>query len=100
VQYADYAVWQRKWMEGEVLNEQAEYWRKNLEGAPELLELPADRVRPARQDYAGGVLPIILNEKLTAELKDLSRRHGTTLFMTLLAVGRFCWGDYRDSRTW
>jgi len=38
VQYADYAVWQRKWMEGEVLNEQAEYWRKNLEGAPELLE--------------------------------------------------------------
>jgi amino acid adenylation domain-containing protein len=85
VQYADYAVWQRKWMEGEVLQQQAEYWRENLEGMPELLELPADRVRPARQDYAGAVVELVLKEKLTAGLKELSVRHGTTLYMTLLA---------------
>jgi len=85
LQYSDYAVWQRKWMEGEVLAEQAEYWKKNLEGVPEVLELPADYPRPAQQDYAGGALPVVLNEKLTAGLKGLSARHGTTLFMTLLA---------------
>ena len=86
VQYADYAVWQRKWMEGEGLREQAEYWRENLAGMPELLELPADRVRPARQDYAGGpLLPVILSKELTAGLKELSQRRGTTLYMTLLA---------------
>src|ERR1700728_2998012 len=85
VQYADYAVWQRKWMDAEVLGEQAEYWKKNLEGAPEMLELPADRVRPGRQDYAGAVLPVVLNEELTEGLKELSARQGTTLYMTLLA---------------
>ena len=42
LQYADYAVWQRKWMEGEILRRQAEYWKATLEGVPELLELPAD----------------------------------------------------------
>src|SRR5262249_16202294 len=85
VQYVDYAVWQRKWMEGQVLEGQAEYWRQNLAGAPELLELPADRVRPARQDYAGGVVAVMIDEQLTAGLKELSRRQGATLYMTLLA---------------
>jgi amino acid adenylation domain-containing protein len=85
VQYADYAVWQRKWMEGEILEQQAEYWRKNLAGAPELLELPADRVRPMRQDYAGAAVEFGLEEKLVGELKRLSARQGTTLYMTLLA---------------
>jgi hypothetical protein len=85
VQYADYAVWQRRWMEGEGLREQEEYWKKTLEGAPELLELPEDRVRPAQQDYAGGAMGMVLNERLTAGLKELSRRAGTTLYMTLLA---------------
>ncbi|HYM75979.1 MAG TPA: amino acid adenylation domain-containing protein, partial [Candidatus Dormibacteraeota bacterium] len=86
VQYADYAVWQRKWMEGEVLQEQAEYWRRNLAGAPEVLELPADHARPVRQKLAGAVLPVMLSEKLTAGLKELSARQGTTLYMTLLAA--------------
>ncbi|HEX8317852.1 amino acid adenylation domain-containing protein, partial [Longimicrobium sp.] len=85
VQYADYAAWQRRWVEGEVLGEQAEYWRKTLAGAPELLELPADRPRPARQDFAGRMIDIGLDEALSAALRELSRRHGTTLFMTLLA---------------
>ena len=84
VQYADYAVWQRESISGELLR-QAQYWSKNLEGAPELLEVPADHVRPARQDYTGGALPVRLSESLTTELKELSARHGTTLYMTLLA---------------
>ncbi|HET7464986.1 MAG TPA: amino acid adenylation domain-containing protein, partial [Longimicrobium sp.] len=85
VQYADYAVWQRRWMEGEALREQAEYWTRTLAGAPELLELPTDRPRPAQPDHAGAQLGVELDEALTAELKALSRRHGATLFMTLLA---------------
>ncbi|HEU4882195.1 MAG TPA: amino acid adenylation domain-containing protein [Longimicrobium sp.] len=85
VQYADYAAWQRKWVEGDVLQAQAEYWTETLAGVPELLELPADRPRPARQDHAGGVVGIDLGEDLTAALKALGQRHGATLFMTLLA---------------
>ncbi|MBB4639458.1 amino acid adenylation domain-containing protein, partial [Longimicrobium terrae] len=85
IQYADYAAWQRRWVSGELLERQAGYWVRTLSGAPELLELPTDRTRPRKQDFAGASLPIELNEALTAELKALSRRHGTTLFMTLLA---------------
>ncbi len=85
VQYPDYAAWQRKWVDGEVLGEQAEYWKAALAGAPELLELPADRPRPVPQSHAGATLPLELDEALTAALKALSQRHGTTLFMTLLA---------------
>ncbi|HEU0016243.1 MAG TPA: amino acid adenylation domain-containing protein, partial [Longimicrobium sp.] len=85
VQCADYAAWQRRWVEGDVLRAQAEYWTETLGGAPELLELPADHPRPARMDHAGAQVAVRLDEALTAGLKALSRRHGTTLFMTLLA---------------
>ena len=85
VQYADYAAWQRRWVEGEVLREQAEYWTETLAGAPELLELPTDHARPARQDFTGASVDLVLDEALSGALKELSRRHGTTLFMTLLA---------------
>ncbi|HEV2274189.1 MAG TPA: condensation domain-containing protein, partial [Acidobacteriaceae bacterium] len=85
VQYADYAVWQRQCVEGKILQQQAAYWKSALAGAPALLELPADHPRPAQQDFAGSTLPMELDEQLTDGLKELSRRHGTTLFMTLLA---------------
>ncbi|WP_331876217.1 amino acid adenylation domain-containing protein, partial [Longimicrobium sp.] len=85
IQYADYAVWQRRWVEGEVLREQAEYWTQALAGAPELLELPTDHARPLKQDFSGGVVNLALNEELTASLKAFGQRHGATLFMTLLA---------------
>ncbi|HLL45812.1 MAG TPA: condensation domain-containing protein, partial [Longimicrobiaceae bacterium] len=85
VQYADYAAWQRRRVEGPVLEAQAEYWREALAGAPELLELPADHPRPARQDFAGASLKVELDEPLTAALKTLGQRHGATLHMTLLA---------------
>ena len=84
VQYADYAVWQRQLLEGERLQQQAEYWKGALAGAPALLELPWDHARPAQQNYSGGLSPIDLEESLLIGLKELSRRHGATLFMTLL----------------
>ena len=85
VQYADYAAWQRRWVRNRVLDAQAAYWGNALAGAPEVLELPADHPRPPRQDHAGAYLRVVLDEGLTAGLKGLSRRQGTTLFMTLLA---------------
>ena len=86
IQYADYALWQRQWIEGEILQRQAAYWKTALAGVPALLELPADHPRPAQQDHAGASAELALDEQLTAGLKNLSRRHGTTLYMTLLAA--------------
>ncbi|WP_431262153.1 amino acid adenylation domain-containing protein [Roseateles chitinivorans] len=85
IQYADYAVWQRAWLTGEVLDAQVAYWKQQLGGAPALLELPTDRPRPALQSYVGGHRPFEVSPALTDGLRQLSQRHGTTLFMTLLA---------------
>ncbi|HEV3052288.1 MAG TPA: amino acid adenylation domain-containing protein, partial [Longimicrobium sp.] len=85
VQYADFAVWHRRWVAGPAMEAQAEYWTRTLAGAPELLELPTDRPRPAKQDFAGASMKVELDEGLTAALKTLGQRHGATLFMTLLA---------------
>ncbi|MBW7931887.1 MAG: AMP-binding protein, partial [Gammaproteobacteria bacterium] len=86
VQYADYAAWQREWLQGEVLEQQLAWWRKTLEGAPPLLELPTDRPRPALQGYRGDRWTHILPAALVGELHALCRREGCTPFMTLLAV--------------
>jgi len=85
IQYADYAVWQRKWIEGEILQQQGAYWKNALAGAPALLELPTYHPRPAQQDFAGALAKLGLNGQLTAGLKRLGRRHGATLYMTVLA---------------
>ncbi|MCZ2077569.1 MAG: amino acid adenylation domain-containing protein [Bryobacterales bacterium] len=85
VQYADYAMWQREALEGEVLEEQLEYWRKQLAGIA-ALELPADHARPATPSYRGGQVEVRLPRGLTGRLKALSQREGVTLFMTLLAA--------------
>jgi amino acid adenylation domain-containing protein len=85
IQYADYAVWQQRMLQSELLHEQVEFWRAHLAGAPGLLELPSDRPRPAVQSYAGGRVALMLPQALTARLRRLSQRHGVTLFMSLLA---------------
>ena len=85
VQYADYAVWQRSLLSGEVLAAQSAYWKEQLSGAPPMLELRTDRVRPLQQDLTGAQVLVEFDAPLTAQLKSLSQRHGTTLFMTLLA---------------
>src|SRR6185369_9024923 len=86
LQYGDYAVWQREWLQGEMLDQQLAYWRKQLAGAPPVLELPADRPRPHVQTFRGTSLPFKLSKSLAEELRALSRREGVTLYMTLLAV--------------
>ncbi|HLM54814.1 MAG TPA: amino acid adenylation domain-containing protein [Pyrinomonadaceae bacterium] len=86
VQYADFAVWQREWLQGEVLEGQLRYWRRQLGGELPILNLPTDRPRPAVLSYAGADRHFELPEELTERLKALSRREGVTLYMTLLAA--------------
>src|SRR5262249_12388694 len=86
IQYADYAVWQREWLGGEVLEEQLSYWREQMHGAPAVLELPMDHLRPTVQSFRGAVESFVLSEATNEELRQLSRREGVTLFMTLLAA--------------
>jgi amino acid adenylation domain-containing protein len=86
VQYADYAMWQRKWLQGEVLQKQLQYWREQLDGAPLQLQLPTDRPRPAVESFRGEEFNFTLPANLSAALKELSRREGVTLFMLLLAA--------------
>lgn len=86
IQYADFAHWQKQWLTGEVLHSQLDYWKKQLEGAPPVLELPTDRPRPSIQTFTGRTKYFHLNQELTSQLKTLSRRSSVTLFMTLLAA--------------
>ncbi|MGO1072600.1 amino acid adenylation domain-containing protein [Lysobacter sp. CA199] len=86
IQYPDYAIWQARWLDEAHLRPQADYWRQALAGAPALLELPSDRPRPPQQSFAGAMLPLRVDADLTAALERLGRRHGTTLFMTVLAA--------------
>ncbi len=84
IQYADFAHWQREWLQGEVLESQLSYWRSHLADLP-LLNLPTDRTRPAVQTYRGATHNLELSN-LTSSLEALSQQAGVTLFMTLLAA--------------
>src|ERR1051325_3828552 len=86
IQYADFAGWQRDWLQGERLEAQLSYWRAQLADVPSLLELPTDRPRPPVQSYRGGHEALLLSASLSRSLKDLSRGEGATLFMTLLTA--------------
>ncbi|HEU0077439.1 MAG TPA: amino acid adenylation domain-containing protein, partial [Longimicrobiaceae bacterium] len=85
VQYADYAVWQRAWLSGEMLERQIAWWRDRLEGAPALLELPTDRARPQVQDPRAGSVAFSFSPEISQRLRALARGEGATLFMVLLA---------------
>ncbi len=86
IQYGDFTLWQRQWLQGEVLQQQLDYWQKQLAGAPALLSLPTDRPRPNQQSFAGGHLPFSLSWELTEKLTQLTQEQGVTLFMTLLTA--------------
>ena len=86
IQYADFACFQRRWMEGEAAASQRAYWTKKLAGAPAALEIPSDRSRPAVQSYHGDAEVVELSFDLAESLRALSRREGSTLFMTMLAT--------------
>ena len=85
IQYGDFAVWQREWLQGEVLEQQLRYWRQQLAEMP-VLELPTDGARPAVQSYRGAHHSFRLAPELAAGLKELSQQEGVTLYMTLLAA--------------
>jgi hypothetical protein len=86
VQYADYAVWERGWLSGEVLEEQLAWWRRHLAGGVPDLDLPTDRPRTEAPTGRGGLLLMPLPDDLAADLRALARREGVTLFITLLAA--------------
>ena len=86
IQYADFAQWQRNWLQGDVLESQLSYWKQQLGGSLPVLELPTDHPRPAIQTYNGASISVELSLDLTNGLKALSQQEGVTLFMTLLAA--------------
>jgi amino acid adenylation domain-containing protein/non-ribosomal peptide synthase protein (TIGR01720 family) len=86
LQYADFAIWQRDWLQDEVLKRQLNYWKKQLADAPAALELPTDHPRPTVQTYHGKCMDVALPQELSNALQSFSRQENTTLFMTLLAA--------------
>ncbi|HST60880.1 MAG TPA: amino acid adenylation domain-containing protein, partial [Longimicrobium sp.] len=94
VQYADYAVWQRAWLTGDVLDAQLAYWRGTLAGAPPVLELPTDRPRPAVPGARGATHAFALPDETARALRALCRESGATLYMGLLAGLQLLLGRY------
>jgi amino acid adenylation domain-containing protein len=86
IQYTDFALWQRRWLEGNEPAAQLSYWTRRLAGVPPLLELPTDRPRPAMQSYKGARHWLTIPSDSVNALKNLGRKAGATLFMTLLAA--------------
>jgi len=86
LQFSDYSWWQRQWLTDTELKTQLDFWRKTLAGAPEVLELPADRTRPARPTNRGGRVQQRFPKALTDKLKELAKQENSTLFMVLLAA--------------
>jgi FkbM family methyltransferase len=85
IQYADFALWQRAYLQGEVLEQHLAYWREQLAGAATALKLPTDKARPTSSSYRGATHIFILPEAIKTPLRKLSQEQGCTLFMTLLA---------------
>jgi amino acid adenylation domain-containing protein/non-ribosomal peptide synthase protein (TIGR01720 family) len=98
IQYADYASWQRQWLQGEALAAEVAHWRRRLQGAAEVLALPHDRPRPAVQPMHGASRKLPLSRLLAEQVRALARQQGVTLFMALLAVFAALLGRY--ARQW
>jgi hypothetical protein len=86
IQYADYAVWQRKWLTNDVVESQLEYWKQHLSDKVCPLGLPADRPRPLVRSFRGASQSWTFSAKLSEALKELGRQEGATLFMVVLAA--------------
>ncbi|MFP2934410.1 condensation domain-containing protein, partial [Pyxidicoccus sp. 3LG] len=86
LQYADYAIWQRTWLDGGVRASQLEYWQKQLSRLPPLLEMPTDRPRPPMQSFRGTTYTTVLPRELVDGIQALAQREGATSFMVLLAA--------------
>ncbi|MFN8494520.1 MAG: amino acid adenylation domain-containing protein [Caldilineaceae bacterium] len=94
LQYADFALWQRGWLQGDALEGQLNYWLETLAEAPPLLEIPTDRPRPAQQSYRGGKVDLEIDSGVSTALQALSQQAGVTLYVTLLAALNVLFGKY------
>jgi amino acid adenylation domain-containing protein len=97
VQYADYAQWQRQWLQGDVLNRQLRYWRQRLAGIPQVHSLPLDKPRPTRQGFTGAVHSQSIAPPSLQQLNELCQAHDVTLFMLLHAVFSVVLGRYSNA---
>ncbi|KTC01815.1 non-ribosomal peptide synthetase [Pseudomonas syringae] len=86
LQYGDYAVWQRTWLDAERLSHQADYWQQALTGAPVLLTLPTDRPRPAHQDYSGASAALTLDARLSTDIRTFCQAQSVTPFMLFMGA--------------
>ncbi|MFN6484872.1 MULTISPECIES: condensation domain-containing protein [unclassified Nostoc] len=99
IQYADYAYWQRQWLQTDVLQPQLDYWKQQLNGSAPLLQLPTDRPRPAIQTFKGKKEFFSIAGEIKEAVKNLNKQEGVTLFMTLLAVFKtllYCYNKQED----
>ena len=96
VQYADFAEWQRAWLQGDELERQLAYWKSKLQGVTGILELPTDRSRTSGQSSEGAYQYLTLSKNLSDKLAELSKREGATLFMTLLAAFQILLSRYSN----
>jgi natural product biosynthesis luciferase-like monooxygenase protein len=85
IQYSDFAAWQQRWMKGDAMAGHLQYWKEQLRGAPQLLELPIDHPRPRIQNFRGARLSFTLDKALVDGLGAAGRKESCTLFMVLLA---------------
>ena len=86
IQYADFAEWQRNWLQGDVLAKQLDYWKSHLRGAPALLALPLDKPRPNSKTFVGSRQLVTLEKPIADGLQAIARQEGATLFMVALAA--------------
>jgi len=86
IQYADYSLWQRQWLQGDAIKDQLSYWQQQLAQAPALLELPTDHPRPPIQQFKGGTHTVTLPSTLSEQIKALAQRQRVTVFMVLLTA--------------
>jgi amino acid adenylation domain-containing protein len=99
IQYADFSLWQQKWLQGDRLNNQLNYWQRQLEGAKTTIELPIDKPRSQVESFVGAKYSFAISSTVSQQLKKLSRQEGATLFMTLLAafnVLLYCYTGQED----
>jgi amino acid adenylation domain-containing protein len=88
IQYADFAVWQKNWLQGETLDKSLRYWKQQLAGAPPVLELPTDRPHSPDQTHDGGIINFTVEPKIAARLRQLCQEQNVTMFMLLLAASQ------------
>lgn len=99
VQYADYSLWQQSWLQGDVLQQQLNYWKTQFSDIPDTINLPTDYVRPQELTYAGGRVDFSLSESDVSELKRCAQMNNATMFMVILSALQIVLYRYSQQNT-